>query len=366
MRAQSASHNSSARSEGGRRRPRLWGAAGLATVAMLLSACGPTNAGATTEDGRTVVRYTQGGDSLSFANVLYAQSAGYFQDEGLEMEYLPVMQSSTDTVNLLVTDQADVVVVSPTATYGALGANRDVKTFAVTTSGASTGITLSNDTVEALEAKGVTPESDLDDRISALRGLGLAGVGASTSQYSMAEAVLEHGGLNPKTDVTMLTVPDHETAATSAREGQSDGYIAAVPQRLLGVSEGWGEAWIQFDEISELHLDTVPYMELAATPAFAESNPEVMEAMVNALYRVEEDFRTNPEEVAKVLKEDWFQEMDQEFFDDSFAAVAPYFTQGLTPTEDGFQAALELFNSTGDRPISLNFDDVYNTSYLKD
>jgi NitT/TauT family transport system substrate-binding protein len=339
-------------------------AASLLAGALALSGCAAPAQTASQNNGKTVVRYSQGGDSLSFANVLYAQSAGYFKDEGLDMEYLPTAQSSTDTINLLISRQADVVVVSPTATYGALGAKRNVKSYATTTSGASTGITLRNDTIEALKAKGVTPDSPLKERIAALKGLTLAGVGASTSQYSMAVGVFEYGGLNGAEDVKQLTVPDHGSAAKSAREGQSAGYIAAIPQQLLGVAEGWGQTWINFSEVSDMHLDTIPYMEMTSTPEYAKANPEVMQAMTRALYKVEADFKNAPEKVSANLKENWFKDMDQALFDTSFKAIIPRFTQGLTPTDEGFKAALDLFNSTGDRPISLNFDDAYNTEFL--
>ena len=309
------------------------------------------------------VRYTQAGTSLSFANLLYAQSVGYFEDEGLTMEYLAFPPSSADVVTLLTSDQADVAFAAPSAFYAAVNQGRPLLNYATAQKGPTLGVTISNKLKDELEAAGITEDSPIAERVAALEGRTIAGVGAGSATHAMMMMALEEAGLNPETDVTYLPVPDHTEASNAVREDVADAYVAALPALLTGGLDGWGTLWFAFVEVPA--IGDMPWIEFTARTDFAEEHPEAIRAILRALWRVSEDFEQNPDEVARVLKENWYPDMDQALFDASFQMSIPTFSNGILPTEDGLARSLAVVNATAEIPIELTFDQVYDLSHVE-
>lgn len=303
------------------------------------------------------VRYTQAGTSFTFANLLYAISEGYFEDEGLEMEYLPFPPSSGDVLTMVVAGEADVSFSAPSAFYSAVSQGRPVTQYATTQKGPMIGLGLHNDVVEQLAAEGVTPDSPLEDRIAALEGLRIASVGAGSSTFAAYEAALGAGGLSSN-DVTHLPVPGHVEAVNAARETQTDGYVAAAPALLAPDVEGWGAIWFMYPEIPD--IGDLPWAEFVARDDFVEEYPDAVPAMLRAIWKTTDDFANRPDHVKEVLKENWFEDFDQDLFDAAFELAAESFTQDILPDEEGLQRSIELYNATAENPIDLSFDEVYD------
>lgn len=308
------------------------------------------------------VRYTQAGTSLSFANLLYAQSEGLFEAEGLEMDYQPFPPSSGDMITILVAGDADVAFGAPSAMYSAVTQGRDLMNYASTQIGPALGIAISNELAEELAADGITVDSPVEERIAALEGRNIAGIGAGSATHSLFGMALATAGLDLETDITLLPVPDHGEAANSTREGQSDGYYAAVPALMLGEHDGWGTLWVSYLDVPG--LSTMPWIEFTSSTAYAEEYPEVIEALLRAIDRANQAFIDDPEHVHDVLKENWFEETDPDLFRLAFDLAAGTFTQGIYPSEEGLVTQLEVNNVGAEIPLELTFDEVYDTSFL--
>jgi NitT/TauT family transport system substrate-binding protein len=305
------------------------------------------------------VRFVTVNPSMTIANVSVALSLGYFEDEGLDFGGLPVtFVSSPDVIQAVLSGDADIGVTGATTVIGAIASERELKSYAMSTVGAPHGLSLNTDVAEALAAEGIRPDSTLEERVQALDGLTLSVSAIGSLLQAEARSLLLTYGLDPDSDVTLTTIGGHPENANAAREGLVDGYFAPLPEFLRGGAEGWGVPWIQLSEMPG--LDILPVIDLFADSGYAEENPDVIEAMVRALARVRDDFANDPEMVAQVLKDDWFADMDQKLFDDSFASMSPIFAAPLTPTEESYAIGLELYNQTADSPTELTFEDVYD------
>lgn len=316
-------------------------------------------------DGELIpVRALNAGGSLSFANALFAESEGYFEEEGLDIEIDPPPNDSSATANLVSQGNVDIATLASSAAYSPIAQNRPIRLYASTMKGPSNSIALSNEALESLEAEGVTQDSPVEDKIAGLAGLTIASEGAGTSQYSMLLTLLQMGGISADEDMTIRPVQEHSAAVTATREGQVDGYIAPSPDLLVGPSEGFAEIWIRFRDIPE--LAEMPWIELVANTDFVSENPEALKGYLRALWRTVGDFRDRPDHVSDVLKENWFTDMDQELFDDSFALVRDHFSETLIPSEGGLEIQLELYNASAEDPIELSFDEAYDTTFVEE
>lgn len=309
------------------------------------------------------VRFTQAGTSLSYAAGLYARSAGYFEEEGLKMDYLAYPPNSGSIVNLLAANKADIGIASPGPLYAALSQGRKIKSYATTDPSPALGLTLSNETIKKLQESGVTASSPIADKINSLRGLTLASIGTGTATYALLGAILKVQDLKLGTDVRLLRVSDHPLGAASTRQGQAEGYFAPPPALLTGPTEGWGTLFISVDEVAD--LAQIPWIDLMARTDFAEKNPQVMKAFMRAMWKVVADFRNRPEHVAETLYKEWYQDMDRKLFDAGFQLVRKAIATTLLPSEAGVNAAIRLYNETAEVPVAFKLDDVYDLRYAQ-
>lgn len=344
------------------------GAVSLIAV-FLAAACAspPGQAGASGSSsgggggGSTVVREVVAGDSLSFANALYAQAAGLFEAQGLKMDYLPSPNNSSTTATELITGAADIAFVTNDPVYPAIAQSRGIKLYATTTTGVSHAIVLNNTVVKQLAAKGITPSSPLDKRIQALKGLNIAQEVAGTSAYTMFQTVLKDGGLSAS-DVHAFPVTTWTEAADAARQDRVDGYVAPAPDNATGPSQGWGTLWLKYDELPE--FKTVPYIMLAANTSFAQAHPDVMTKVLKAMWETVSDFKTKPASVSSVLKSKFFANTNPKLFSLAFNLVDSEFTATLTPDQAGLTTQLGLYNSVAQVPVKLSFAQVYDLSFV--
>jgi NitT/TauT family transport system substrate-binding protein len=66
----------------------------------------------------------------------------------------------------------------------------------------------------------------------------------------------------------------------------------------------------------------------------------------------------NPDEVATILKETIFAELDQDVFDATWVQVENAYPEGMNFTEDNWDTFVELFDESSEKDYaSLNYED---------
>jgi NitT/TauT family transport system substrate-binding protein len=340
----------------------MFGAAAVA-AALLAGCASGTSAGgssaAASGKSLTEVTLVTGGDSMSFAQTLYAVSAGLFADQGIKINMQGNPNSSGTAATLIQSGEVDAGSLSDSSVYAAVAQGRDIQANAMLVDEPVLGVTLSDSVVKKLAAKGVTPTSPIGQRLQALKGLTLSVNGPSTGTYAALVSVLDEAKLQVGKDITLLPVSSHPLAATATQEGQTDGYFAPAPDFLDGPSEGWGTTWLQFSELPNLKV--TPWVLFATNTQFAKAHPQTVDALTRALWASAAAFKNDPAQVAKVLKKAWFASMSQNLFNQSFNLIRPTMSDSLIPTPQLLQKGLALYNQYAQPPVHPTFAQVYNT-----
>ncbi|MCY2963810.1 MAG: CmpA/NrtA family ABC transporter substrate-binding protein, partial [Planctomycetota bacterium] len=120
-----------------------------------------------------------------------------------------------------------------------------------------------------------------------------AGTHAMWMRYFLAA-----GGVNPDTDVSLVTVPPPQMVQ-NMKIGKMDGFCVGEPWNARAISEGIGFTSVSTQEIWKDHPEKV----CAFTEEFAEKNPKTVKAVLKALHEASVwlDDLANREQQVKVV-----------------------------------------------------------------
>jgi NitT/TauT family transport system substrate-binding protein len=336
-------------------------AAVLAVTAGLAGCAGGGTNTAEQEDGSYVLKYMQASDSFAYLPFFVAQNEGYFKDENVTIDRQPNVGVSAQAAQAVVTGQVDIGAIGTTGAYGAMAQGRAIQNLAVMTKQSLLEVVLSTATADELAARGVTPESPIEDRIAALKGLKIAAVPEGSISRVQFEAALSSYGLNPDTDVTLLPIEDSTALVASIREGTADAFVYTLPNTRIATAEGFGVTWISYPRGDVPALVDQYLIDITSTKAYAAKNADAIAAFLTAINRGVDLINEDPE-AARAAARKSFPDMDEEVFDQAFDATLAAFADGIVPDADGFQRTFDLFNATLDSPTDLDFETAYDPS----
>lgn len=250
----------------------------VASVFVAASAGRPEPAASASgvSDGPTVVRIgVPRADNLQWMSFWVASGAGFFADEGIDVQ-LVVGQAP----NALARGAADVAVLPRPAFLMQVGRRQPFVAFANL---------LANDPISLVlprrvaEARGVSAEASLSDRLEAMRGLR---VGVAPGPVTRLRYLLESEGLDADAHFDVVVVPGEEQNA-ALEEGRVDALYAHTPflERALTEQDAFIVVNQSVGEVAGL-ADRQIHM-LVTTRAYADGNADLLVAMARAVYRAQ-------------------------------------------------------------------------------
>jgi ABC-type nitrate/sulfonate/bicarbonate transport system substrate-binding protein len=258
-----------------------------AIVGALFACLGPTSGHA--QEGapspELVVRVLVPNDNnLQWLNFWVAQGAGYFADEGLQVQ---VMSGGTGdeeggrrVTQALIDGSADVVIQPRPLFLLAVGEQLPVAAFANLLRNDPINLVVHRDIADA---RGVSPESPLADRLEGLRGLK---IGVAPGPVSRLRALAAAAGLNADTDIELVIVPG-EMQNEAFGNRSIDALYAHTPYLETALTEQ-DAALIVNQSAGEIPaLADRQILMLVTTRQFRDANLEVLLRMTRAIYRAQ-------------------------------------------------------------------------------
>jgi len=272
-----------------------------ATLAMAAAAVAPATA-------QERVRVTQAVASFAFLPIDYAVAAGYFADEGLDVQQIATRGGGPDLTALI---SGDVQFNAAAGTYqiGAIAAGRDVINVYNFYDRNLIGLVLS---AEAAESTGVGADAPLKERLAALEGLTLGMTRPGSLTDKQLRHLLRQGGLDPESDAEIVAIGGPPNLLSAMNQGAIDGFAISVPHYQIAAERQGDVIWVDNTRGDDPSIDPFMMESLLTTGEYAEENPETVRAMVRALDRAVETIAgSTPEEVRAVVQET-FSKVDPE------------------------------------------------------
>jgi ABC-type nitrate/sulfonate/bicarbonate transport system substrate-binding protein len=222
--------------------------------------------------------------SASDAGIFIAAEKGFFQDQGLEVEF-ERFQTGAHMTPALSAGQLDIGAGSPSAgLYNAIGRQITIKIVADKGSNPP-----------GFGFQGIALRKDLADRVRDyrdLRGLrvGMTGSGGTSADIALVQA-LRRGGLAPEdAEIVVLAYPDLNVALSN---GSIDAAIHFEPLFTLGVQQGISVDWKRVDEIYPGHQGAAIFYGAEFTRSQPDAADRWMVAYVQGLRHYNDAFRKN-------------------------------------------------------------------------
>ena len=229
------------------------------------------------------VKIAIGSTSFAWFPLYVAYGAGYFKDEGLDVEIINVPANSTP-VAAMMGGSVDIAGLGVQTAFSAIDKGQPIKIL-------TPMVTEYTSTIfarpEVMRSKGITLKSPLADRVKAMIGLKLATTAIGAGPHLMYRYLFKKYADGADVDKLAEVVPIGDSAATLAamKRGIIDVSAFSPPVPEKAVADGIGEIMIDFIGGDVPEVAGAVYVVLAVADTKLTTDGPTIAAFVRALER---------------------------------------------------------------------------------
>jgi len=239
------------------------------------------------------IKVTVPAAAVTFASLYHAKAAGYFAEEGLDVEIVTV--AGGGALQALIARDAQVCVTP--STYQLQAWEKGQKLLA-------TGSILTRNSINVVmhkdvaRARGITEKSPLADKIKALKGLKLSGVAVGSFSYQVMLYYLLKAGIDPQKDVELIGIGAGPAMVLALEQRKVDAFATGTPVPDAAVLRGFGLMIVDNAAGEDPDFGEFMMNSIIVHPDYAKANPETVRKIVRALVRANRWLAENPAEAA--------------------------------------------------------------------
>jgi NitT/TauT family transport system substrate-binding protein len=307
------------------------------------------------------VTLVQSSLSFNFVPLMLAQTAGYFKDEGIQLDVV-LAGGGPKAMTALVGGGGQF---SASVLFDGIMAHRrgldDVRALA-TLSYFQAPMAVRADIARQ---RGISLDKPLKDRLVAMQGLrmGITTPGATSDQFM--RYLFKVNGLDPDHDLVIVPLGGVSSQIAALQAGRVDGCSCLPPVDVLADRQGLTVNVLnQAQDISQ--LTGVTYGTLYGLASYNKAHPDVVLAMARAITRATLLIAHDPD-AAKRATRPFLKEMDDATFDAAWATYLPAFPKDADITEANYakELAFEKAVLPANTGAAVPYDAVVDASFVR-
>ena len=336
----------------------------LALVAVSLAGCASSSRSEAGENGGLSVQIISTSPTFTDLTGAVIAARDLYAKVGLDVTVDYGADNASLITQALMAGDADVGSSGTGALYNAYAQGMtDLVSMGSSNPSITFGLALNQQTVDMLAQRGVTPDSPVEQRVQALRGLTItAGPDGSTGN-SYVRIMLGEYGLDPNADVTLIPNNDGTAQIATTRNGRANGFAQSFPRSNFPDAEGWGRLWLNWSQDLPRLLPMASH-DLYTTRGWMQENPEAARRVMQAVWLAHQELQNPTPELRDAVKAlPAFTDLSDATFDagwelaiDAYAGANPLTTQQM------FDNELYLVNFNRPAPVTIAFTDLYDLS----
>jgi NitT/TauT family transport system substrate-binding protein len=307
------------------------------------------------------VTLLQGFNSMSFTPIYVARAKGFFQAEGVDVD-VQIVTGSSIAFKGAVAGQAEFAAMGATELITAAdrGLDRMIAVAAVNRA-VTVSVAVRADVAAARKLDAGAP---IAQRIAALRSLTLASGSPGGAIHTVVMYMLRQGGLDPKTDVTVLSMGGTAPMLAALRARQIDAIAISPPAPETAAAEGLGVLLISLSRGDMPELGTIAYDALVTSREYAEKNPDTVRRVVRAIARASNVVLDDPAETRAIMQRA-FDKTDPAVMAAVIDNIRGAFARDARFTEDMWRNAVRLNVDAGKiaRPLDTREGGLWTNAY---
>jgi len=244
------------------------------------------------------IKVALGTDGFVHMPLFVAVDAGYFKNKGLDVELVKFKGGGAATSGLA----SRTVEFCSCAIQNSI--NAKLKGADLTLLGRMVGQYASNVVISQAKARelGLTADTPIEARLKAMKGLKIAVSGAGGSADFLVRFLGEKGGLSSEKDFTLLYLNSASAILTAFAQNRIDGFALSSPTSDSALLEHKGFILLDMADGQVKELDGYPSIALSARTQWAQENPKVVDAFMQALSDATQLINSDPEQAARLVR----------------------------------------------------------------
>ncbi len=275
------------------------------------------------------------GENLQFMSFWIALGAGFFRDEGLDIQMIQP-PNPLDTGQFLLQGRADIAVMPRPMYVELIGEEVPILVFANLLQAEGINLIVRK---EVLEERRLSTTAPLEERLRGIRGLR---VGVAPGPPIRLRVLFDSVGLDAESDIEMVII--HGAEQNQAFEdGRVDALYAHTPylERAL-VQQGAVMLVNQSaGEVPELAGRQIHA--LITTRSFAGAQREVLVALARAVHRAQQLVHTDQQAAVRAILQSGIPDLDRTLVETIVEIYAPAIPTTPEVSVEGVERAHELF-----------------------
>lgn len=289
--------------------------------------------------------------SLNWAPVFVAYEEGFFEEEGLNVEFVKYADGPIAFEGLHAGD-SQFCLISQEPVLRAQEEGLE-SVFVGTT------VTKRMD--------GFVGSKEITD-ISQLKGKAIYGGLPGSAGYSFVSSILREGGLDPEKDVTFVNI-DYGATLSALESGQIQGTFINADNRIEMEKIG-ANFFVDTskDEDAEKYLgnNIFPGEVVTVTKEYLEENPETVQKFVNAMVKGAEWIQEHSDDEVATSVQPLFEGMEYDDLVAKIELLRPIFSEDCYMPEEGENAIVQYAINTGVIQSELNYADIVDMTFVNE
>jgi NitT/TauT family transport system substrate-binding protein len=285
-----------------------------------------------------------GSTSFAFFPIYVAHGAGFFRDEGLDVDIVNVPANATPVAAIL-SGNADVAGIGTQAGFAALTKNQPIRILMPVMNEYTSTIFAHKD---VLKQKGVSRASPLKDRVEAMKGLKLASTAIGAGPHLMYKYLFQKYGGGVDVDKVAQVVPIGNSGETLA--GMQRGLVQvsafSPPVAEKAVADGYAEILIDFIGGDVPEIKGSVYIVMAVTEDKLKSDGPRVRAFVRAMDRANRLAQSDLLKAGNAARS-FMKNMDSALYDLGVKAIGPALPTEPTTSIEGLKRFMSLLEVGG-------------------
>lgn len=285
-----------------------------------------------------------------------ADHAGYFEDTGLEVEFVET-ESGANAIAAVVGGSADIVPETFDSLLRARNEGADLVAFASYADEFISNVVVKR---SVLEERGVSESSSPEEKAAVLQGLKIGITSPGSSTDSIARTILRGQGLNPDTDATIVPIGGSAMAAAFTQD-RIDALVLSSPIADLAAEEGDGVVLFNLSQGEYEPLSGLLSVAAMATQSTIEDRPEALTCYTVAITRALQLIEDDPSAAAEAGYQEFEGVLDRDIFDIGLDGSIGAYSSSPVITEESAQSVIEVINELSPEPLNVEVEETFNT-----
>ncbi|WP_373086597.1 ABC transporter substrate-binding protein [Sneathiella sp.] len=305
------------------------------------------------------VNLALGSTSFAWFSIYVTHGAGFFEEEGLDVNIISVSANQTPVAAIL-SGGADIAGIGVQASFAARDKKLPVKLLAPVAEAYTSTMFIRKETAARL---GISRESPIEDRVRALKGLKLATTAIGAGPHLMYKFLFAKYGMDADKDATVVPVGNSQATLAAMSKGVVDVSCFSPPVPQKAIADGYAETLIDFINGDVPETLGMVYTALAISEKKLQDDPKMLAAFLRALDKGGKLAHSDKKRAGEAAKK-FMKGLDSKLYSEAVDAIIGSVPTSVETPIDGLEKYMVILKGGGYK-YDIDFNDLVINDFVK-